>query len=110
MSTLAVTVCIYPQCTRPHSTSNSQCILMLLVAGEEHVGAEVFTGELLPRRRQVFLLVHSLHLHVQYYVEKLWILLRRVTCIQLWSERKEHVHERKNVKIFFPVILSEVIK
>lgn len=70
---------------------------MLLVAGEEHVGAEIFTGELLPRRRQVFLLVYLLHLHIQYHMEKLGILLRRVTCIQLWSERKNWVYEKKNV-------------
>lgn len=77
---------ICPQCTRPQSTSDSQCVLVLLVAGEEHVGVEVFNGELLPRRRQVLLLVHPLHLHIQYHMEKLGILLRRVACIQLWSE------------------------
>lgn len=70
---------------------------MLLVAGEEHVGAEVFTGELLPRRRQVFLLVHPLHLHLQNHVEKLGVLLRRVTCIQLWPERKKREHENEHV-------------
>lgn len=88
-STLAEVVYIGPQCTPPYSTSNSQGILMLLMAGEEHVGAEVFTGELLPRWRQIFLLVNPLHLNIQYHVEKLGIFLRRVTCIQLWSERKD---------------------
>lgn len=86
-------VCIAPLYTPPHSTSNSQCILMLLMAGKEHIRVEVFTGELLPRRRQVFLLVHPLHLHLQYHMEKLGIFLRRVTCIQLWSERKDYVYE-----------------
>ena len=80
--------CIGPQCAHPHSTSYSQRILMLLMAREKHVGAEVFTGELLPRRRQIFLLVNPLHLHIQYHMEKLRVFLRRVTCIQLWSERK----------------------
>lgn len=70
-------------------TSNSQCVLMLLMAGKEDVRVEVFAGELFPRRRQVFLLVHPLHLHVQYDVEELRILLRGVACIQLWSEEKK---------------------
>lgn len=74
---------------------------MLLVAGEEHVGAEVFTGELLPRRRQVFLLVHPLHLHVQYHMEKLGVLLRRVARIQLWSERKHCVYEKDGVCVLW---------
>lgn len=69
-----------------HCTSYSQRILMLLVAGKEHIRAEVFTGELLPRGRQVFLLVHPLHLHIQYHMEQLGIFLRRVACVQLWSE------------------------
>lgn len=59
---------------------------MLLVAGEQNIGAEVFAGELLPRRRQVFLLVHTFHLHVQYDVEELRVFLRRVTRIQVRSE------------------------
>lgn len=61
---------------------------MLLVAGEEHAGVQIFTGELLPRWRQVFLLIHPLHLQVHYHMEELRILLRRVASIQLWSERK----------------------
>lgn len=72
-------------------TGNGQCVLMLLMAGKEHIGAEVFAGELLPRRRQVFLLVHPLHLHVQYDVEKLRVFLRGVACIQLWSEKKKRL-------------------
>lgn len=62
---------------------------MLLVAGEEHVGVQVFTRELLPRRCQVLLFVRPLHLYIQYHVEQLRILLRRVARIQLWSERRD---------------------
>lgn len=75
-----------------NSTSNSKCILVLLVAGEEHAGAEVFTGELLPRRRQVFLLVCCLNIDVQYHMKQLRILLRRVTCIQIWSATSNGRH------------------
>lgn len=99
-STFAEAICVChvcPRCTRPHSTSNSQCVLMLLVAGEENVGTEVFTGELLPRWRQVFLLVHPLHLNVQYHMEELGILLGRVTSIQLWSERRNSMNGKENV-------------
>lgn len=74
-------------------TSNSQCVLMLLMAGKENIGAEVFAGELLPRWREVFLLVHALHLHVQYDVEELRIFLRGVACIQLGSGEKKKIEK-----------------
>lgn len=77
------------ECTRSHRTSDCQSVLVLLVAGEQNTGVEVFAGELLPRRRQVFLLVHTFHLHVQYDVEKLRVFLRGVACIQVRSEKKD---------------------
>lgn len=82
---------IGPMYTPPHCTSHSQRILMFLVAGKEHIRAEIFTGELLPRWCQVFLLVHPLHLHIQYHMEQLGIFLGRVACVQLWPERKDGV-------------------
>lgn len=69
---------------------------MFLVAGEKHVGAQVFTGELLPWRRQVFLFVYCFNLHVQYHMEQLGILLRRITGIELWSERKIKMYQKEN--------------
>lgn len=63
---------------------------MLFMAGKQHGGTEIFARELLPRWRQVFLFVHTLHLHVQYHMEKLRIFIRRVAGIQLWSEGKDY--------------------
>ena len=76
-------------------TSYSQGILVLLVTGEEDVWAEVFTGELLPGRGEVLLLVCGLHLHLHRDVEQLGVLLRSIARIQLWSAMKS---EREKAK------------
>lgn len=64
---------------------------MLLMAGEEHVGSQVFAGELLPWRRQVFLLVDPFHFHIQNHMKQLGILFWRVARVQFWSEQKKSI-------------------
>ena len=80
-------------------TCYSQCILMLLMTGEQHIRVQVFTGKLLPWRCQVFLLVHSFYLHIEYHMKQLGILLRRVTGIKFWSERKNKVCGKENLLV-----------
>lgn len=96
-------------CSQFCITSNGQCILLFLVAGEKHAGTQVFTWKLLPRWCQVFLLVHTFDLHIQDHVEQLWKLLRRLPGVKLWSagEKKTDGNgENKPVNIFFISTLS----
>lgn len=80
---------------------------MFLVAGEEHAGVEVFTGELLPWRRQVFLLVHPFDLHVKNHMEQLGILLRRVARIELWSERRNKANEEEDTEAEREIVMIQ---